>query len=541
MVVEPTSEKTKEFIWFGEECLRHAARTGRGGTEVRFDGGYMIICQYTKTKATLIDLFSGNFISTPRKHNKNDGYKPQDSGLCEIGDGKLDYPLSDIARTSQVLVIDKGTLSVSRGSEVYGNIDWIGKNTSDEGKESNAVTLTWKGPTGRTLAFNPDLPISGLTTPDIMFNDTTAKYTCFGPNIYSEGSVLDTIPTKGDVEPKVLGAAYQGDILVCVVNNHYPDQLGFFEEVWIKKEEWKKINSLEAGRPTMIWAFNQSGTKATQGVSEYSINVETGIVTIDSIDRGGIKLALHKDPSGNHSTEYSGTEILWSDYKGDERVFATVTAKGGQRFEYNSTASSVEVDAPIHLLGAQTGASLSITSSTGEAIDVGTVLTLVGDDDSCCSVNSITWGVSGFSYTESSSAITVTAISGSGMTTVTATKCATASASFRLPTGVWCTTDTYYDNPDSPGAVITCTNTDQYTLCTEYSGDTRVITSWGRYPYLSPAYYGGTPASPQTAPPSRSTNGDAANCSCQNGPSSSYGLWAVQTSIAKYFPVGHVC
>lgn len=338
---------------FGRESIisgeykRHLAVNGVGGLYI-----FEAITVEDSCKVKVIDLTNASFACTPRVYGKNDGY--DESGL-EQGNGSLDYPLEDNTDTTAMLGCKEGEIVLSRDAQLYGNIDWISK---------DGTTLTWKGPTGRSLPFNNDLPIAGLTTSDISFSDTaTTKFTCFGPNIYSQGSILTTVPTilkdsddkviaTSDCEPKVLGCAIQNEKLVCIVNNHYADKIGFFEEVWVLYDIWEKIytRELNVGRPKLIWAFNQSGTKATQGIYEYSIDIENKVASVVMHPQTDIKFKIVRNSEGT-STEYSGSQQLWSDYKGDVRVTAVVNASGGQTFSSSTTETGSSQKVPVLIQG----------------------------------------------------------------------------------------------------------------------------------------------------------------------------------------------
>lgn len=423
-MIRPTSEKAAEYLWFGKQCLDLQSE----GASAIVDGLYTIICKYTPEDAILIAIGGGSFIATPRLLGQNNGYS---EALKPQGAGSLTYPLDDLTDTSQVLTIGDKEFELDRSAHLYGNIDWIGPN-SLELPESDAIVLTWKGPTGRLVAFDYTKPISGLTTSDITFSeDEPPKYTCFGPNIYSEGQVYDTIPTTGDVLPKVLGCAIQNGVLVCIVNNHYPGRIGFFEEVWIGGE---KVYERVVGRPSLIWAFNQSGTKATQWVSEYSIDVENKTVTYDAGTNTSISYLLKAEMSGAHSTEYSGETKVWSDYKGDERVFAVVKASGGHRFIPSIVDEATDHQATKYYLGTL-GATVSVSISGGQA-----TATITGTHCPCTGV----WTISSGTITQSGG---IDLDSGCGMATVTYT-CGdlSATAQVKMNNGRWVRTEYIVDS-----------------------------------------------------------------------------------------------
>lgn len=367
---------------------------------VKLDNGVVIECHKCFEREDLFihvppaagpQLLSG-FLSNPRILGVYDGYRLVGEVLEGVGAGATAYPFGSVLGTTVRIQIntDTGIPNINTHRDVleYGNIDWKGRNTALSSEPSNAPVLTWKGPTGRTVAFNPDVEITGLTTPDIVFGEGSDKFTCFGPHIYTQGRVAFTIPTLGDSPPKVLGAAYQAGVLVCIVNDHYADQIGFFEEVWVKKGVWKKLYSRSGvGRPMMIWAFNQSGTRATQGVSEYTINAVTEEVAFDAGENNVIVLSIDK---ASDKTTYSGEAVVWSDYKGDERVFATVTASGGHQRMFNSAASHTETQAQIYVQGVKPPVTLAITGP--DAYGGPGAYSVVGNSDVCCDdINPIVW------------------------------------------------------------------------------------------------------------------------------------------------------
>lgn len=294
------------------------------------------------------------FICGPRNNTHRGGWKEDGTPL----EGYYIYPLIDDDGGSRTLTLDSSVWVEGADGDNYGNIDWIGINTAGEGEPSDAPVLTWKGPTGRTIPFDYTQPIEGLTTADISFG-TTEFFTCFGPNIYSGGDILATLPMVGDIDPKVLGAAYttytkndvENTVLICVVNNHYQDRLGFFDEVWVLYADgWEKIGvDIGGGRPTQCWFFNQSGNKCTRNEREITIDVANEIITAYDHDKGSGEysgeIVINNTTSGTTPPEvntggysgnvensqeavttikHKGSYTIYSDYKGDTRVTATL-------------------------------------------------------------------------------------------------------------------------------------------------------------------------------------------------------------------------
>ncbi len=438
MIIQPTSEKAAEYAWFGKQCLD----LGETGRKLMQDGMYTVICEYTPDKAVLLVIGGGSFISTPRLFGRNDGY------LDDVaqGEGSLAYPLDDLTETSQVLTIDNPP-EVERSVHLYGNIDWIGPNSipppakdSTEAPDSDAVVLTWKGPPGRLVPFDTSMRIPGLTEPDIQFSlEAGEVFTCFGPNVYSGGEIFATAPTVGDVPPKILGCALQGETLVCIINNHYAERLGFMEEVWLNRgadglwaatnlDGWEKLYERTGqGRPTRIWAFNQSGTRSTQGIAEYSIDVAGKAVTYDAGSSGRIQARFEKDVAGNHKVIYSGEQTVWSDYQGDQRVFAKVAATGQGMFEGSTLPGGARnAEVPIYVEGQKPTEGRYIFGS--ETPEVGSTYVVTGGPAQPCCEKPFIWSMDGGKIDPDTGV--VLEITGCGMGSIMAYAC---SANFSMP------------------------------------------------------------------------------------------------------------
>lgn len=229
---------------FGERLTRTQGVMEYGGATItaRRTGDNVIV---------LVDVTGGNFITTPRLGGVG-GY----------------YPTPDSSDTSQTISIDDdGVPEISRDDMVYGNTDWRGINTAAEGDPSDAPILTWKGVASRHFEVNPDIFVDGYMTFDeeiTVEGLPISKYTPFGPNIYQNGEVLDSLPGG-----KILGAAFIGDTLICIAGMNYRDIAnpdgatgGFYNELWVKGSEWERVAFQAASRPTANWFFNRSGTEA---------------------------------------------------------------------------------------------------------------------------------------------------------------------------------------------------------------------------------------------------------------------------------------
>lgn len=354
----------------------------------------------------------------------------------------------------------------------YGNVDWKGLPIED----GISRILSWVGPPGRSIPVGTTEVIEGLSVPDISFGETDF-FTVFRSNIYENGSIAYTAPVVGDIEPKVVGCAYQGNTLICIVNNHYADRQGFFEEVWINNGDpklanpdaqndsdkhpngWVKLNELQRGRPTQCWFFNASGTQATQGVALYTIDVKNKTVLYDGGDNTWLEVVYTKDAdTGIHKTEYSGTTTVWSDFKGDERIFARITASGGRTFDSNIDEVGREKSEQVYIIGERYEPEW--IEGPGSAY-VGAAFSYRGVGDKCCE-ESVEWSFSNGSISDSG---VITSISGGcGMGNVTATRCgASISVPVRLPSGSWILESVVgtYTGVDPPGEYI--------------SGDTKIM------------------------------------------------------------------
>lgn len=420
----PINEASKEAFVVGRN--RAKVLLGSKKKEVLELNGFQVIIDVKGDRAFVIIRGGGNFHTNPRMLGNNDGYAYVDNAFASVGSGSLQYPLSTDGNTTINVTIDEDAgVTLDRMLHVYGNVDWKGPEN---------LVLTWYGPPGRLVPYDTKLNISGLCVPDIKFDELAEDvFTCFGPNIFERGSILTTVPTTGNVEPKVLGCAYQNtedaSYLVAIVNNHYPDRIGFFEEVWIKKDsDWLKLHERSTGRPTSIWAFNQSGTQATQGVAMYYINASDGSVLYDAGENTSITATWVKNSDGSsHSVNYTGSTNVWSDFKEDTRVFVVVGASGGRAFTSNNSENSTQVEAPEYLLGTKATSVIVIVDSTGQA-----TATPVGGNYCQCTGE---WSISSGTIS-STGKVNLASSCGTGIVTF---KCAdlVGTAEVRFTSGIW--------------------------------------------------------------------------------------------------------
>lgn len=387
------------------------------------------------------------FICNPRIPGQNAGWVKG----APIPPNASVYPLHVLDHSNAAIIKTKEEYSQNKTPQLYGNIDWVGVNTNTNGGHNEPV-LAWKGPPGRTTPFNYREAIPGLTQPDISFSGDDF-FTCFGPDIYSGGLLFNTLPVVGDVAPKVLGCALQGKYLVAVVNNHYASISGFFEEIWYSaggvKElynpetnvnGWRKIYSTPAGRPAQCWFFNKSGTKATQGQKEYSVDIVNNTVSLYVYPTStGSMIVSHGSTS--RSIAHSGEWEVWSDYKGDTRVTALVRVSGGDTTTSTITESGQAGNVPLYYPG--DGGISDIVVTGPEGCTVGAGYSFTGGTGSGCP-QTVSWSMSGGTINGSG---VVTSISGCGMGSVTATlgpSGKTNTLAVRLPSGIWVTTYSFH-------------------------------------------------------------------------------------------------
>jgi hypothetical protein len=438
------------------KLAKHHLLRHEGTSSLSFPDCLIITQNKTNLKRIIfICTINGVFLSIPRIYKGNDGYT---NDLLAKGTGSLEYPLDSL--TSQTLSIDDEKLtSVTRDDYAFGNIDWMGINTVTDGTYSDALILTWKGPTGRSIPYDFNAPIEGLTQSDIVFDILgTPKFTCFGPHIYENGGIaytapslptLDGIVVSIDIPTKVLGAAYSGSTLVCIVNNHYSQITGFREEVWINRGDfelyeeqdhplgWRSISIPRVvGRPTQCWFFNQSGNRATQGVNEYIIDLENDVASFVVGTNTSMECTIDITDQGDNTAVYQGTTAVWSDYIGDERVFAAVTASGGQNFTGVNSTNSEVIDAPVYMLGVK-GGTISVTVSGNQAM-------WTGHDLNVCPDKVGVWTISKSSITQSG---VIDLNSSCGIAVVTYTLDGiSGSAEVALASGKWVSVRTNYGN-----------------------------------------------------------------------------------------------
>jgi hypothetical protein len=126
--------------------------------------------------------------------------------------------------------------------------------------------------------------------------------------------------------------------------------------------------------------------------------------------------------------------VIYSDYKGDTRVFGTITASGGGKFTSTSAETSVIGNVPVYREGEKPPVTAYISGPGGAAI--GYAYELVGNQDVCCeTTGDITWAFDRGTINQSG---VITSLSGCGTGTITATSCGTTySKQVTMPAGAW--------------------------------------------------------------------------------------------------------
>jgi len=252
---------------------------------------------------------------------------------------------------SRLLFDDQWSADYAIGITSYGNTDWKGP---------NGEVLCWKGVASRHFEIDPMKNVAGYMAVDeeiTVGGLPVTVYTPFGSDIYAESEVLASVPSAGATGPKVLGCAYIAGILVAVVGNNYREMSnpaggfgGFFNEVWVNYNGWKRIGFEQGSRPAANWFFNQSGTEA-QCVSQKQIKKisvtstlkEDGtydfIVAFATKDAcsGNVSEAIANDSPGAYGQDltYPG---IWTD-----AIPSNFTIKNGDKLGGNKTATTITI------------------------------------------------------------------------------------------------------------------------------------------------------------------------------------------------------
>jgi len=347
MMIQPTSEKAAEYLWFGKKCLEHARATGSSGTRAFVDGIYTIICKYTPHKAILIDIGGGKFLSHPRSGSlkllpyfdnemnqyylaaiNGGGYGKNKDGWYELAN-RTPYPLQDNDRgTFLIDGDDKSGCEVEwagSDSENYGNIWWIGQG-------ENPPVVSWRGPPNILLTPSATLSIPGLTALETNFGDKPA-YTCFGVDVYQSGSVLATCPS---IAPPLLGGsvqvpnlvagaaiAYNGQLLCAVVSNYGDYSAGFKLTVAIYNgSAWRLLSGqFDCGKLRTPAFFSSDAKTLILDNKKYQISDDLQNVTCTGsadMTASGTRTIVG---TGGYSSEYH--------YNGNAKLWPGMTSSGG--------------------------------------------------------------------------------------------------------------------------------------------------------------------------------------------------------------------
>lgn len=219
---------------------------------VTLDNGVVITCQKSFNREDI-------FISVPQV--------PYTEVIVKVVSGAFLFDHKQLAGFSRLefnannTEADGWAATYEVGPDVYGNTDWKGK----------GGVLCWLGVASRHFEIDATKSDSGYMVfdEDVGIENPISYYTPFGPDIYAEGAVLDTVPAAGLTSSKVLGAARIEGKLVCVVGRNYRNALnpdgevgGFFDEVLVKDGAWQRVAYQRGSRPVANWFFNASGTEA---------------------------------------------------------------------------------------------------------------------------------------------------------------------------------------------------------------------------------------------------------------------------------------
>jgi hypothetical protein len=302
MVVKPTSEAAKRYLWFGRECLRLQA------TDIKAikDGLNTIICKYTPDEAILIVTSKSGFLTHARKgiprgfqFPGTDAAKTPASGLAHTGKGytktgaeiKDDgdftgaqegnpFPLIDGDAKTWLFEKPESDWKADGPQElVYGNVDWKGPDDPAERK-----ILTYRGNPSRYWPVNQFVLIPGLSRIDHTIQSIKGDYsytTVFSEFVYEKGAIRATMPllyaptNSGVQRAQVLGAAYDSDgKLVCIIKTCYINlpqdpqpPNGYYVELLVEGgpiEGWTRKLRIPFGSnmPNCNFFFSVDGSKA---------------------------------------------------------------------------------------------------------------------------------------------------------------------------------------------------------------------------------------------------------------------------------------
>lgn len=323
---------------------------------------------------------------------------------------------------SALLGADETAWSAELTDLRYGNCEWLGVDTSGPGEPSTAPVVSWKGPAGRLIPFDRTTFYAGYSQTDEEVG-ATSYYTCFGPEIYRDGSVAATLPDYGTTNTKVLGAAVDSSgRLLAVVSCNFRDitnpagGVGGFFELLVRQEPvaepgnpleaggWKVLWYRQAGGPVEIWRFNETSDQAVNSSTRLTIGITAtaadlpanaaGTRTYSQSGQQGDSWAVTETASGTFYRDYpaDAAEIVtsWSGSQASTRSAVSENTSKTVAKKYSGTPAGIDFTISI-------GTSRNEdTNHLGFCIDQTTITPPVGCG-SCTTVDS--WSYSGFSGT----------------------------------------------------------------------------------------------------------------------------------------------
>lgn len=322
--IRPTSKAAEAYIWFGQDCLRRAQRTGHGGAKAIRDGRRLVICKYTLHHADLIVVQQGDFTMHPRSGPLR-AYSVADDitipgvnggGFVQSGphfaemSSRQPYPLVDNDHGTFVISINGEELEVEwaeAGDENYGNLWWVGK---------SGEVLSWKGPPSVQFPIGAEYTIPGLTM------EVPGGNSVFGCFIYSDGARLCHGPAWYPDEPErtlIVGACYATDEarkrwLVAMTVTHKGS--AHVLQVWRSEDTgktWQLLNELPSLRAAVTAFISQDGRRFVYGGQLYQIDDAVSSVVAGAKIPVSLTGARTIQGTGGYGStyKYEGVRHIW--------------------------------------------------------------------------------------------------------------------------------------------------------------------------------------------------------------------------------------
>lgn len=372
--IRPTSKAAEAYVWFGQDCLRRAQRTGHGGAKAIRDGRWLVICKYTLNHATLITLSQGDFSLHPRSGSlraypvaddttipgvNGGGWAQSGEGFSELA-ARSPYPLVDNDHGTFVISIDGEDLEVEwadSASENYGNIWWSG--TGDE-----PSVLSWRGPPSIQFPIGAEYTIPGLTM------EVPSGNSVFGCFIYSDGARLCHGPSWYPDEPErtlIVGACYATDEarkrwLVAMTVTHKGS--AHVLQVWRSEDTgktWQLLNEFPSLRAAVTAFISQDGRRFVYGGQLYQIDPTVSSVAAGAKIPTSVTGTRTIHGAGGYGSEYSyaAKKHVWPalDAAGNF-VFSTITESAVFEATGNGATRNNIVSIPVYVGNPATSVSI---------------------------------------------------------------------------------------------------------------------------------------------------------------------------------------